>query len=183
MPRHLTTARAVTRNLPIAIVVAGGLAAGIGLARPATSSLDAGPSGTPSTEPAPAGDSEPDRTGSYRRGDRTAGARSGAASSEGAAPAPPPAPADDDGERAAEAEITIEGFAYDGATTVSAGTPISVTNRDGVPHTLSFRTGDADTGTVDGGSTALLTAPSTPGTYAYFCRIHPAMAGEIEITG
>ncbi len=177
MSHTLNNERSRTRNLPLAIIMAAGVAAGLALARPATSNpAQAG------TAPAPASatDEEPAADGSYRSGNRSAGSRGGTTAQP--TPAPAPAPADGAG-NSPEAEIAIEGFAYDGATSVGAGRAIAVTNRDGVAHTLSFRSGEADTGTIDGGASATLQAPTAPGTYAYFCRIHPAMAGEIEVTG
>ncbi len=177
MSRILNPEQPRTRNLPFAIIVAAGLAAGLGLARPATSNQ-----AQPGTEPAPAPvtEPEPDTGGSYRSGNRT-GSRGGNAGQ----PTPDPAPVDGGQQpgAGAEAAITIEDFAYDGATSVAAGSTVTVTNRDGVAHTLSLRSGQADTGTIDGGATSTLSVPTAPGTYAYFCRIHPAMAGEIEVTG
>jgi len=162
----------------LAIIMASGLAAGLGLARPATSNpIQSGAGQTP----APAAQPAPDSDDTYRSGNRTAGRRGAEASAPAAAP--DPAPVDGDAEADVAAAIAIEGFAYDGATSVAAGSSVTVTNRDGVAHTLSLRSGEADTGTIDGGATATLRLPTAPGTYAYFCRIHPAMAGEIEITG
>ncbi len=183
MSRILNPEQPRTRNLPFAIIVAAGLAAGLGLARPATSNQAQAGTGAAT---AAATEQEADADGAYRRGNRTAGRRGDTAGQP--APAPEAAPAEGVGGDAgsgseATAEIVIEGFTYDGATTVAAGSAVTVTNRDGVAHTLSFRSGEADTGTIDGGASATLQAPTAPGTYAYFCRIHPAMAGEIEVTG
>lgn len=174
--------RALTPTL--AIIVAGGLAAGIALARPADSdpvaatqaAVDAG-----ADNPA-----EIDPDNPYRRGTRSAGSRDGA---QPAAPAPAdgptesPAPAPAGSEAPAAATITIEGFAFDGPATVAPGAELTVTNLDGAPHTLTFRSGEVDTGDLAGGATTTVTAPLAPGTYDFFCRIHPSMEGRIEIAG
>ena len=180
MQRPVTTEppppRAWTRNAPLALILAGGLAAGLGLARPADPDPDPAADGTDLTE----ADGGEARTDSYRRGTREPGRRAGV---EPARPADPAAGGQADQGQEAEAAITIEDFAFDGPTTAVAGSSLRVTNRDGTPHTLTFRNSEADTGTVDDDTTVTLTAPSVPGTYAYFCRIHPSMEGEIELTG
>ncbi len=154
----------------LAIILAGGLAAGIALARPGSGD-GAGGDGYSLATPAAAAeapsDAPADPDTGYRRGGRTAG--------DSAAPA---APAEQ-----AQAAITIEGFAFDGPESVPAGTAITVTNLDGAPHTLTFRQAGIDTGTLDGGASATVTAPTEPGTYDFFCTIHPSMEGRIVITG
>lgn len=95
------------------------------------------------------------------------------------APAPGDAPAT--GQLAA-AEIGIADFAFNGQTSVAAGQSISVTNADGAPHTLTAVDGSFDTGIVQGGATGGLVAPSAPGTYAFFCTLHPSMTGTLTVS-
>jgi hypothetical protein len=75
-------------------------------------------------------------------------------------------------------ELTIADFAFS-SVSVAAGETVTVVNRDAVPHTV---TGDAfDTGSIDGASEAAFSAPATPGTFEFFCAIHPSMRGVITV--
>lgn len=107
------------------------------------------------------------------------------------AAAEPAQPADGhrvtDGEQAATppagapAAITIEGFAFGGSTVVAPGQAVTVTNRDSAPHTVTARDGSFDTGTINGGGETTLTLPTQPGTYEFFCAIHPSMVGTVTV--
>jgi plastocyanin len=79
--------------------------------------------------------------------------------------------------------VTIDNFAFGpGAITVAPGTKVTWTNRDDEPHTVvsaddprTFKSGALDTGenfsfTFD-----------KPGTYRYFCSIHPHMTGTVVV--
>lgn len=84
-------------------------------------------------------------------------------------------------EEAAPATIAIEGFAFTEGVTVAPGAAISVPNADGAPHTITSNDGAFDTGTINGGGTGSLTAPTEPGTYGFFCAIHPSMTGTFTV--
>jgi amicyanin len=78
--------------------------------------------------------------------------------------------------------ISIDNFTFTPATvTVKAGTTVTWTNKDDIPH------GIAATGNAFARSNALDTDNSysftftTPGTYQYFCYIHPHMTGTIVV--
>ena len=63
--------------------------------------------------------------------------------------------------------------------TVSAGTKITWTNKDGYDHTVTSgtpaqTTGLFDSGNISAGGTFSFTF-NTKGTYQYFCRIHSSM--------
>lgn len=79
------------------------------------------------------------------------------------------------------AEVKIDNFTFEPQTlTVKAGTTITWTNRDDIPHTvvsndLVFKSKPLDT---DQTFTFTLTKP---GTYPYFCSIHPKMTGKIVV--
>jgi plastocyanin len=90
----------------------------------------------------------------------------------GAAPAAPAAPAG--------GSIEISGFQF-GTTTVGAGGQVSVSNRDGAPHTATADDGSFDSGQVGGGSTGSFVAPAQPGTYTFHCEIHPDMSGTLTV--
>ena len=63
---------------------------------------------------------------------------------------------------------------------VAPGTTIRWLNRGGSPHTTTADGGLWDSGTLAPGSTFSFTF-DTPGTYAYFCRIHPSMRGAFRV--
>jgi plastocyanin len=77
--------------------------------------------------------------------------------------------------------IRIADFSFGEARTVPAGAVVQVTNADAAAHTLTAEDGTFDTGSVDEGTTVSFTAPATPGTYEFFCDIHPTMTGELVV--
>jgi plastocyanin len=81
----------------------------------------------------------------------------------------------------ATATVRIENFTFDPPTLiVRAGTKVTWINQDDIPHT-------ATSATRAFGSTALDTGEQftfrfdEPGSYAYFCKLHPHMQGMIEV--
>lgn len=79
--------------------------------------------------------------------------------------------------------VTIDNFAFSPAIlTVPPGTQVTWTNRDEEPHTVT---------SADAGATFKSAALDTddkftftfdkPGTYKYFCSIHPHMSGTIVV--
>lgn len=65
--------------------------------------------------------------------------------------------------------------------TVAVGTKVTWVNDDQVPHTVAevnkvFRSGALDTG--DSFSYTFL----IPGTFEYFCVLHPQMIGRVRVT-
>ncbi|MDQ3654613.1 MAG: cupredoxin domain-containing protein [Chloroflexota bacterium] len=79
----------------------------------------------------------------------------------------------------ARVEVSIADFQFDQASlTVAPGTTVVWTNDGAAPHTA---TGDfGDSGILDPGQTFEFTF-TDPGTFAYFCAIHPDMQGEISV--
>lgn len=75
--------------------------------------------------------------------------------------------------------LSIQNFAFT-PITVAPGAAVTVTNLDGEPHTVTADDGSFDQ-QVDGGASATVTVPATPGTYSYVCRIHPSMRGELVV--
>src|ERR1700761_5492269 len=78
--------------------------------------------------------------------------------------------------------ISIDNFTFTPQTlTVKAGTTVTWTNRDDIPH------GIASEDNAFSRSNALDTDASysfkftTPGTYKYFCYVHPHMTGTIVV--
>lgn len=86
------------------------------------------------------------------------------------------------------AEVTAEGFAFHHGdpeietVELEAGTNVLFTNLDGAPHTLSGEEGLFDSGVVNaGGERVVSTEHLRPGTYDFFCRVHPFMKGELTV--
>jgi plastocyanin len=77
--------------------------------------------------------------------------------------------------------VAIDNFAF-GPTdlTVAVGTTVTWTNRDDIPHTVVstekvFKSKVLDT------DEKFSSTFSTPGTYPYFCSIHPKMTGKVVV--
>lgn len=80
-------------------------------------------------------------------------------------------------------QITIDNFAYSPSKlTVQPGTTVTWVNRDDVPHTAtsSKKPRAFDSGTLDTDQ-KFSHVFSTPGTYDYFCAVHPHMTGQIIV--
>jgi plastocyanin len=91
--------------------------------------------------------------------------------------------ADDPERREVERQIKIDNFTFDPPTlTIAVGTKVTWVNRDDVPHTAtstakprSFNSGTLDT---DQQFSHVFTKP---GSYEYFCAVHPKMTGRIVV--
>lgn len=80
--------------------------------------------------------------------------------------------------------ITIKDFTFAPTPlSATAGTTITVTNRDNTAHTVTADNDEFDTANIDANANATFTVPKEPGTYAYHCRIHDFMKGSIRVTG
>ena len=77
--------------------------------------------------------------------------------------------------------IQIADFSFGESRTVAAGAVVQVTNADAAAHTLTATSGAFDTGSVDEGTIVSFTAPAVPGTYEFFCEIHPSMTGSLVV--
>jgi plastocyanin len=85
--------------------------------------------------------------------------------------------------RAENASVTIDNFSFNPARiTVAAGSKVTWSNRDDIPHTVTdaadpktFRSPPLDTGD------AFSHVFATPGTYRYFCSLHPHMQGTVVV--
>jgi plastocyanin len=82
---------------------------------------------------------------------------------------------------AADATVKIDNFTFDPPRlTVKAGTTVTWYNEDDIPHTVAatgkqFRSKALDT---DGKFSFIFT---TPGSFEYFCSLHPHMTGVIVV--
>ena len=83
---------------------------------------------------------------------------------------------------AGESKIEIKDFAFNPQTiTVKSGEKITWVNRDEEPHTIvsvgkQFKKSSA----LDTDQTYTIVA-GAPGTYSYFCSVHPKMTGMIVV--
>jgi plastocyanin len=78
-------------------------------------------------------------------------------------------------------EVKIDNFSFGPATvTVPVGTTVTWTNRDDIPHTAVSTDGVFKSKVMDTDDKFSFVF-SKPGTYPYFCSIHPKMTGQIIV--
>lgn len=78
-------------------------------------------------------------------------------------------------------EVFIEGNTFRPSTiTVTAGTTITWTNKDGVNHTVTSTTGLFDSGSISSNGNYPHTF-TTAGTFPYYCTIHPFMTATVIV--
>jgi plastocyanin len=83
--------------------------------------------------------------------------------------------------QASSVEVKIDNFSFAPTSlTVKAGTQITWTNRDDIPHTVVeddklFKSKVLDT------DEKFTFTPTKPGTYKYYCSIHPKMTAEVVV--
>jgi len=81
----------------------------------------------------------------------------------------------------AAVEVRIDNFSFGpAALTVPAGTTVTWTNRDDIPHTVVSNDGAFKSKVLDTDEKFSFTF-SKPGTYPYFCSIHPKMTGKVVV--
>jgi plastocyanin len=86
-----------------------------------------------------------------------------------------------DAKAGSETTVKIDNFSFSPATvTVPAGTTVRWTNADDIPHTIvsddkSFKSKALDT------DEQFTYTFSKPGTYSYFCGLHPKMTAKIVV--
>jgi plastocyanin len=84
-------------------------------------------------------------------------------------------------DRSAGPTVHIKDFGYHPATlTVAPGTTVRFVNDDGEAHTVTAADASFDSTGLDTGDAWARTF-SKPGTYAYFCALHPYMKGVIVV--
>jgi plastocyanin len=78
--------------------------------------------------------------------------------------------------------VTVANFAFAPLSlSVQSGDIVTWTNRDDVSHTVSADNDAFDSGVFGKGMTFQFAA-GAPGTYTYFCRLHPFMKGTLTVT-
>jgi amicyanin len=79
------------------------------------------------------------------------------------------------------AAVKIDNFTFNPQqVTVKAGTTITWTNQDDIPHTVTSSTKQFRSKALDTDDKFSFTF-TTPGTYQYFCSLHPHMTGTIVV--
>jgi plastocyanin len=77
--------------------------------------------------------------------------------------------------------VKIDNFSFGPATvTVPVGTTVTWTNRDDIPHTAVSSDGVFKSKVMDTDDKFSFVF-SKPGTYPYYCTIHPKMTGQIIV--
>lgn len=78
-------------------------------------------------------------------------------------------------------QIVIESFSFKPAKlTINVGAKITWVNKDEAPHTATSTNKSFNSGALDTNAQFSNTF-TTPGTYPYFCALHPQMKGQIIV--
>ena len=81
----------------------------------------------------------------------------------------------------APASVSIDNFAFMQSTiTVAAGTTVTWSNNDDIPHTVRATDGSFHSAAMDSGDHYSFTF-TKPGVYSYFCSLHPKMVGKVIV--
>ncbi len=82
---------------------------------------------------------------------------------------------------ASPATVTIDNFDFAPMTiTVAAGTTVTWTNHDDIPHTVRAVDGSFHSRAMDTDDSYSFTF-AKPGVYSYFCSVHPKMVGKVIV--
>ena len=84
---------------------------------------------------------------------------------------------------AGQAQVTIDNFTFSPPIlTIPAGTRVTWTNHDDIPHTVVSRESPATmrSPVLDTDENFSLTFDK-PGTYGFFCSLHPHMQGQVVV--
>ena len=83
--------------------------------------------------------------------------------------------------RAADIEVKIDNFTFNPQQiTVKAGDTVIWINHDDIPHTVTSKTMAFRSKAMDTDDKFSFTF-ATPGSYVYFCALHPHMTGTIVV--
>jgi len=77
--------------------------------------------------------------------------------------------------------IAIDNFTFNPQKlTVKAGTTVTWTNKDDIPHAIATASKQFKSKTLDTDDAYSFTF-TTPGSYEYFCSLHPHMTGTVVV--
>jgi plastocyanin len=109
------------------------------------------------------------------------GQESGSAETKAPEGEAPESEATPGGEAARSEKVEIVEFTYQpDPVVVQAGGKVTWQNQDAAPHTATADDDSWDTGTIEKGKIGSESFKE-PGTFAYFCEIHPDMRGTVEV--
>ena len=78
-------------------------------------------------------------------------------------------------------QVVVENFSFQpGTLTIKAGTTVTWVNHDDEPHTVNENNKTFKSGTLDTDAKFSYKFTS-PGSYNYFCSLHPRMTGQIIV--
>ena len=79
-------------------------------------------------------------------------------------------------------EVKIDNFSFSPSTlTVAAGTTIKWTNRDDIPHTVVSEDKSTFKSKVLDSDDSFSFTFTRPGSYGYFCSLHPKMTAKVIV--
>jgi plastocyanin len=81
---------------------------------------------------------------------------------------------------AAITEVVVQNYVFPAITTTT-GAQLRFVNRDDESHTVTADDGSFKVGPFDNKTPVVLVAPSTPGSFAFHCEIHPTMHGTLVV--
>jgi plastocyanin len=83
--------------------------------------------------------------------------------------------------QAADIQVTIDNFSFTPQqVTVKAGDTVTWANHDDIPHTVTSTTKAFNSKALDTDDNFAFTF-TTPGSFSYFCALHPHMTGSIVV--
>jgi plastocyanin len=85
-----------------------------------------------------------------------------------------------DNKSASGTDVKIDNFSFGPDLTIGAGTTVTWTNHDDVPHTVASDTKMFKSKVLDTNDRYSYTF-ANPGTYVYYCTVHPKMTAKIVV--
>ena len=85
-----------------------------------------------------------------------------------------------DDKPATKAEVKIDNFSFGPDLTIAAGTTVTWTNNDDVPHVVASDTNVFKSKALDTDDRFSYTF-TKPGTYSYYCTVHPRMIAKVVV--
>lgn len=86
-----------------------------------------------------------------------------------------------DAPNAAATTVKIDNFSFSPMTLeVNRGATVTWVNKDDIPHVVASTTGKFKSRAIDTDGTFAFTF-TEPGTYEYYCSVHPKMTGKIVV--
>jgi len=77
-------------------------------------------------------------------------------------------------------DVVVKGYQFP-PITAAAGSTLKLIDADDEPHTVTADDGSFDVGPFNPSMPATLTVPTTPGSYAFHCKVHPTMHGTLVV--